>query len=104
MRVKPMTRMGFSIAALVGIIFSTPAVAADYPVARIRHAYVSPQADPYCGPCCGCPVVRFVRHRELRMGYPYSFDPRLLDEPNYFYGPVRTYARFGRFADYPVDR
>jgi hypothetical protein len=43
--------------------------------------------------------VTFVRHRELRMGYPSSFDPRVMDEPHYFYGAVRTYAHFGRFAD-----
>jgi hypothetical protein len=98
-----MSRMGFIFAALVGIVFSAPAVAADYSVPRVRHAYVA-RDNPYCGPCCGCPVVRFVRHRELRMGYPYSFDPRILEEPHYFYGPVRTYARFGRFADYPDDQ
>src|SRR3979490_2264427 len=95
-----MPRMGFLVAALVGIIFSAPAIAADYSVPRVRHASVA-RDNPYCGPRCGCPVVRFVRHRELRMGYPYSFDPRILEEPHYFYGPVRTYARFGRFADYP---
>jgi hypothetical protein len=94
-----MSRMALLIAALVGTIFAAPAVAADYPVAGVRHAYER-QANPYCGPRCGCPVVTFVRHRELRMGYPSSFDPRVKDEPHYFYGPVRTYARFGTFADY----
>jgi len=94
-----MLRMGFVVAALGGIIFSAPAVAADYSVARVRHAHVSRQATPYCGPRCGCPAVTFVRHRELRAGYPSSFDPRTRDyEPDYFYGPVRTYARFGRYA------
>jgi hypothetical protein len=34
------------------------------------------------------------------MGYPSSFDPRTRDEPYYYYGPVRTYERFGRYADY----
>jgi hypothetical protein len=94
-----MSRMGLIVGALIGTIFSAPAVAADYSVARVRGAHVT-RDNPYCGPCCGCPVVTFVRHRELRMGYPYNFDPRLMDEPNYFYGPVRTYTRFGRFADY----
>ena len=95
-----MSRMGFAVAGLVGIIFASPGVAADYSIARARHAHVSRQPNLYCGPYCGCPVVTFVRHRELRMGYPSSFDPRTADEPHYFYGPVRTYARFGRFADY----
>ena len=95
-----MSRMGFVAAALAGIISSAPAVAADYSVARVRHAHVARQPNPYCGPCCGCPDVVFVRHRELRMGYPYSFDPRVRDEPHYYYGPVRKYARFGKFADY----
>jgi hypothetical protein len=95
-----MSRIGFIVAALAGIIFSAPAIAADYSVARVRHASAPRLANPYCGPCCGCPVVTFVRHRELEMGYPLRFDPRVLDEPRYFYGPVRTYARFGRFADY----
>jgi hypothetical protein len=94
-----MSRTGIIIAALVGMLFSAPAVAADYSVPPIRHARV-PVANPYCGPCCGCPVVRFVRHRELRQSYPYSFDPRETIEPHYSYGAVRTYARFGRFADY----
>ena len=92
--------MGFVAAALAGIAFTAPALAADYSVARVRHAHVARQPNPYCGPCCGCPDVVFVRHRELRMGYPSSFDPRVLDEPRYSYGRVRTYARFGRFADY----
>jgi hypothetical protein len=94
-----MSRMVLVVGALIGIIFSARAVAADYPVAGVRHTHAS-RENPYCGPCCGCPVVTFVRHRELRMGYPYSFDPRIMDEPHYFYGTVRTYARFGRFADY----
>lgn len=95
-----MSRLLLIVTALGGIFLSSSAMAADYSAPRVRHAYVARQANPYCGPCCGCPVVTFVRHRELRMGYPSSFDPRVLDEPRYFYGPVRTYARFGRFADY----
>src|SRR5438270_10684157 len=97
--VKSMSRLGLVVAALGGIVFSAPAMAADYSVPRVQHAYVARQANPYCGPYCGCPVVRFVRHREMRMGYPSSFDPRTAGEPPYFYGPVRTYARFGRFAE-----
>jgi hypothetical protein len=96
-----MLRIKFVIAVLAGTVFAAPAIAADYAAPRVRHAYhAPPQANPYCGPCCGCPVVRFVRHREVLMAYPSSFDPRERDEPNYFYGRVRTYARFGRFADY----
>src|ERR1700689_2711694 len=97
--VRSMSRTGIIIAAVAGMLFSAPAVAADYSVAPIRHAR-APLANPYCGPCCGCPVVAFARHRELEMGYPLRFDPRVLDEPHYYYGPVRTYTRFGRFADY----
>src|ERR1700730_644670 len=93
-----MSRMGLLIAALVGTVFAAPAVAADYPVAGGAHAYER-QANPYCGPRCGRPAVRLARHREPGMGDPSSFDPRVMDEPHYFYGAVRTYARFGRFAD-----
>jgi hypothetical protein len=95
-----MPQMTFVIAALGGIVFSAPAVAADYPVDHTRHARVSPETNPYCGPRCGCPAVTFVRHRELRAGYPSDFDPRAFDGPHYFYGGVKTYARFGSFADY----
>ena len=96
-----MSRMGFLVFALGLLIVAAPAAeAADYAASPIRRAPVVRQANPYCGPCCGCPGVRFVRHRELVMGYPSGFDPRTRDEPHYFYGRMKTYERFGRYADY----
>lgn len=95
-----MLRMGFFVATLGWLISSIPAGAADYAANPVRRAQVVRHANPYCGPCCGCPTVRFVRHRELVMFYPSGFDPRTVDEPRYVYGRVRTYERFGRYADY----
>jgi hypothetical protein len=95
-----MLRMGFFVVTLSCLISSIPAVAADYSAKPAQRAYVTRLANPYCGPCCGCPTVRFVRHRELVMFYPSGFDPRTRDEPRYLYGSVRTYERFGRYADH----
>ncbi len=41
-----------------------------------------------------------VRHRTLEQAYSYTFDPRTRDEPHYYYGGVRTYARYANPA-YP---
>ncbi len=89
-------RITVSMAAIAGIaLFSTCATAADYSVnPRPARAEAVEQKSPYCGCKCGCPVVTFVRHRELRMGYSSDFDPRVLDEPHYYYGATKTYARF----------
>lgn len=87
-----MTRFILGLGALVALAtLSTPVFAADYAV--------SPQAverapNPYCSQACGCPIVTYVRHRQLEAAYSYTFDPRLRDEPHYYYGPRKTYARF----------
>lgn len=85
-----------------GLTVSVSALAADYavPTARaVRHVtrvpYIDRGPNPYCGPRCGCPIVVHVRHRTLERAYSYAFDPRTKsDDPHYFYGPVRTYARY----------
>jgi hypothetical protein len=40
-----------------------------------------------------------VRHREIGMTFTPQYDPRRFDEPRYFYGPVRTYARYETWYD-----
>jgi hypothetical protein len=82
-------------------VSAAPSFAADYavPPVAVRHATSIPLIDrgpnPYCGPRCGCPIVVHVRHRSLERAYSYAFDPRTRDEdPHYYYGRVRTYARF----------
>ena len=95
-----MARIGVLAIVLSAIFACAPAVAADYSVLPAQRADVFRANSPYCGPRCGCPVVRYVRHNELRMGYPSSFDPRVQQEPRYFYGAVRSYARYGHCADY----
>jgi hypothetical protein len=83
------------LATLTGVIVTVPAVAADYTVyPRERYVTIDRGPNPYCGPRCGCPIVTFVRHRELRQYYSYALDPRERDEPRYTYGAMRTYARF----------
>ena len=78
------------------------AAAADYAVSyqhRPSVAFIDRGPNAYCGPRCGCPVVTYVRHRSLVQYYPSTvFDPRTRDEPNYAYGPVRTYARYANAA------
>ena len=86
--------------ALSAAFACAPALAADYSALPVQRAHISQVNSPYCGPRCGCPVVRYVRHNVLRMGYHSSFDPRVYQEPRYFYGAVRTYARYGRCAEY----
>jgi len=89
--------------AFFAALSAAPAGAADYQVApKARSASYARPHNPYCSECCGCPVARLVRHRELRSGYASSYDPRVMTEPRYFYGSMRMYARFGRFAD--MDR
>lgn len=84
----------------------TPVFAADYAIPQVQARRVSsiPYIDrgpnPYCGPRCGCPIVVHVRHKSLHQAYSYGFDPRTRDEPNYYYGGVRTYARYANPA-YP---
>lgn len=90
------------LALASSLTFSVQALAADYAIpaaSAVRHASRVPFIDrgpnPYCGPRCGCPTVVHVRHRTLERAYSSSFDPRTRNEdPQYFYGPVRTYARF----------
>jgi hypothetical protein len=89
------------------VISALPALAADYAAVprQQRHAARVLQIDrgpnPYCGPRCGCPIVVHVRHRSLGRAYAFGFDPRTRDdEPRYFYGPARTYARFAN-PNYP---
>src|ERR1700730_10161323 len=52
---------------------------------------------------CGRPNVAYVYHRDLRQTYGSHFDPRNYDqtEPHYYFGPVRRYARYYRYWDYP---
>ncbi|MGY0575852.1 hypothetical protein ACTGJ9_036440 [Bradyrhizobium sp. RDM12] len=82
------------------IVLISPSAAADYavPPVAVRHAasipYIDRGSSPYCGPRCGCPIVVKVRHRSLEQGYSSAFDPRTRGEPNYYYGRVRTYARY----------
>jgi hypothetical protein len=72
-------------------------MAADLAV-QFQHRQLSNFIDrgpnPYCGPRCGCPMTVHVRHRSLVQYYPSGFDPRTRGEPNFAYGPVRTYARY----------
>jgi hypothetical protein len=86
-----------SMALMLAAAVTSASLAADYPVAPVKKAERASavRTSPYCGPRCGCPDVVFVRHREMRMGYhAETFDPREEGEPTYFYGRVRTYARF----------
>ena len=94
-----MNRFAFGFAAVAGVaLLSTSVLAADYAVSpRVRSEVVEREDNPYCGPRCGCPVVTFVRHHELQMAYPSEFDPRDFrnhQEPHFYYGRVRTFARF----------
>lgn len=73
----------------------SPAVAADYPVAPVAKQARAAKS-PYCGCKCGCPVVTMVRHREVLMGWPNTFDPRREMEPRYFYGGMRSWPRYAR--------
>ncbi|MGY3499901.1 hypothetical protein ACVWYJ_000520 [Bradyrhizobium sp. USDA 4471] len=92
-----------ALASSLTIASAVPSFAADYAVPpTIRHAAAVPYIDrgpnPYCGPRCGCPIVVHVRHRSLEQAYSYAFDPRTRDEPHYYYGRVRTYARYANPA------
>jgi hypothetical protein len=89
---------GFLSAAVVGVSLQvSPAVAADYSVPPVvKQARVAKVKNPYCGCKCGCPVVTLVRHREVLMGFPHTFDPRVDNEPRYFYGRMRTWPRYAR--------
>jgi hypothetical protein len=95
------------LALASSLTVSAPGFAADYAVpaaSSARHAsrvpYIDRGPNPYCGPRCGCPIVVHVRHRSLERAYSYAFDPRTKnEEPNYYYGRVRTYARFANPAN-----
>jgi hypothetical protein len=97
-----MSRSFLGLLALTSGLFvaAAPALAADYAVQPRQVRYASPvlQIDrgpnPYCGPRCGCPEVVRVRHRSLVQYYPSGFDPRTRYEPDYTYGPNRTYVRY----------
>ncbi|MGY4626731.1 hypothetical protein [Bradyrhizobium sp. USDA 4486] len=95
---------GFLALATSLTAVASPSLAADYavPPVAVRHATAVPYIDrgpnPYCGPRCGCPIVVHVRHRSLGQAYSYAFDPRTRDEPHYYYGRVRTYARYANPA------
>lgn len=88
---------GFAVASCSAIALAIPAAAADYAAhPREQTVQIDRGRTPYCGPQCGCPVYDIVRHRELRMGFASSSDPREHDEPTYYYGAVKSYARFER--------
>src|SRR5450756_1874410 len=90
--------LGLIIIGVMGTLTTLPALAAAYAVhPRARYEVIDRGPNPYCGPRCGCPLVTFVRHRELVQYYPSGFDPRVREEePHYSYGAIRTYARFER--------
>jgi hypothetical protein len=92
--------LGLAITGMGWILLALPAVAADYEAhPRRQDVQIDDRGpNPYCGPRCGCPTVTFVRHRELRQAYAANFDPREKDEPQYYYGAVKTYARFEKPA------
>lgn len=93
-----------ALASSLTVSAAPSSFAADYavPPTAVRHAssvpYIDRGPNPYCGPRCGCPIVVRVRHRSLEQAYSYALDPRTRDEPNYYYGRVRTYARYAHPA------
>ena len=52
-------------------------------------------APLYCG-LCGCLVVAYTYHPELRSTYGLGFDPRNYDttEPRYYFGRMRAYPQY----------
>jgi hypothetical protein len=78
---------------------SGTAGAAELAVPPSAPALVSP-AGTGCGRC-GYLTVTYVRHRQLAMTYGPYFDPRLRDEPRYYWGPVRSFPRYQTF--YPAQ-
>jgi hypothetical protein len=100
------TFLGLLVLASTVTISAPPARAADYAASprQERSAERVLQIDrgpnPYCGPRCGCPIAVHVRHRSLERAYSYAFDPRTKsDEPDYYYGPNRTYVRYAHPAN-----
>ena len=60
---------------------------------NIYHAGIG--APVYCGPC-GCLLVAYTYHPELRSTYGLRFDPRNYDttEPHYYFGRVGAYPQY----------
>lgn len=94
----------FVFAALIafaasGHFFGT-AKAAELPVLQRAPVAVAP-AITHCGCRCGCLAVTYVRHRQLAMTYGPYLDPRERDEPRYYWGPVKRFARYQTV--YPIQ-
>jgi hypothetical protein len=87
----------FALAVLIAVGFAGAARAADREIPIVKQAQYYHETDPYCGCRCGCPLVTYVHHRELGMRYSSGLDPRTRGEPTYYYGAMRTYARFERW-------
>jgi hypothetical protein len=61
-----------------------------------RHvAHAHSRVPAHCGPC-GCLLVTYVYHRDLRSTYGLSYDPRNYDqtEPHFYLGRLRAYPRY----------
>jgi hypothetical protein len=86
-----MALFSMALFAAPGAFLGT-ASAAELAVAP-RVAAVAP-AVTQCGCRCGCLAVTYVRHRQLEMSYGYLLDPRQRDEPRYFWGRTRNFARY----------
>ncbi len=90
-----MSRVMLALGCVAAFLLAVPGPhlgAAELQPPRVAHAHVRP---PYCGPC-GCLLVAYVHHRELRSTYGLGFDPRNYDttEPHYYLGRVRAYPRY----------
>jgi hypothetical protein len=78
---------------------SGTAGAAELAVPAKAPALAAP-AGTGCGRC-GQLAVTHVRHRQLAMSYGPYFDPRVRDEPRYYWGPVQSFPRYRTV--YPVQ-
>ncbi len=87
------------VGALISFGVCGSAFADDKPAPPlVKHTRYYQETNPYCGYRCGCPIVTYVRHRALGRAYPSGFDPRTKEEPHYYYGAMRTHARFERWS------
>ncbi len=94
-----MSRAMLALGCVAALLLATPGPrlgAAELRSPRVAHAHVRP---PYCGPC-GCLLITYGHHRELRSTYGLSFDPRNYDttEPHYYLGRVRAYPRYSIYG------
>jgi hypothetical protein len=87
---------GLTAMALVMVVGMPPSASAD--AWHPRHkGHVSRGAPVYkYEDSCGCLIMTYDYHRELKYTYGPYVDPRSFDqtEPHYYYGAVKAYPRY----------